>query len=42
MFYVYILESVKDDKLYIGFTKDLKKRFLKHNAGKVFSTKSRI
>ena len=42
MFYVYILKSVKDGNLYIGFTQDLKKRLLKHNAGKVFSTKSRI
>lgn len=41
MFYVYILQSNKDNKLYIGFTNDLQKRLLKHNTGKVFSTKSR-
>jgi putative endonuclease len=41
MFYVYILQSIKDGNLYAGFTPDLRKRLLKHNAGKVFSTKSR-
>lgn len=41
MFYVYILKSSKDNKLYIGSTNDLKKRFKQHNEGKVFSTKKR-
>jgi putative endonuclease len=41
MLYVYILKSLKDDKLYTGFTDNIKKRLLKHNLGKVFSTKSR-
>ncbi|KKP47609.1 MAG: hypothetical protein UR39_C0003G0012 [Candidatus Woesebacteria bacterium GW2011_GWA1_33_30] len=41
MFYTYILKSLKDSKLYIGSTKDLKARFLLHNNGKVFSTKYR-
>jgi len=41
MFYVYILQSLKDNNLYSGFTNNLKRRLLKHNAGKVFSTKSR-
>lgn len=41
MFYTYILESLKDGKLYTGFTPDLKRRLVKHNSGKVFSTKSR-
>lgn len=41
MFYVYILRSKKDKNCYIGSTKDLKNRFLKHNQGKVFSTKLR-
>jgi len=41
MYYVYILKSKKDGELYIGSTKDLKKRFLLHNLGKVFSTKHR-
>jgi putative endonuclease len=41
MFYVYILLSPKDGSLYTGFTNDLKKRLVKHNSGRVFSTKSR-
>jgi len=41
MFYVYILQSLKDSKLYTGFIDNLQKRILKHNFGKVFSTKSR-
>lgn len=42
MFYVYILRSKKDGKMYIGSTHDLRKRFREHNNGKVFSTKSRV
>lgn len=42
MFYVYVLRSDKDAKMYTGFTSDLKKRLVKHNTGKVFSTKSRL
>lgn len=41
MYYVYILQSKKDKNLYIGRTNDLKKRFLLHNNGKIFSTKKR-
>lgn len=39
MYYVYILKSIKYDKLYTGSTKDLKKRLVEHNLGKVQSTK---
>lgn len=39
MFYVYILKSLKDKSLYIGFTPDLRNRIEKHNNGEVFSTK---
>jgi len=38
---VYIVQSLKDGKLYTGFTDNLRKRILKHNLGKVFSTKSK-
>ncbi|MEK7212202.1 MAG: GIY-YIG nuclease family protein [Patescibacteria group bacterium] len=41
MFYVYVLKSVKDGKLYTGFAPNLRKRLTKHNDGKVFSTKNR-
>lgn len=39
MHYVYVLESTKGKKIYIGFTSDLKNRFELHNSGKVKSTK---
>jgi putative endonuclease len=42
MFYVYILKSLKDHKLYIGSTNDLERRLKEHNEGKCFSTKSRV
>lgn len=39
MFYTYCLQSLKNNELYIGFTKDLKKRLSEHNQGLNFSTK---
>ena len=41
MYYVYILKSLKDNSLYIGYTSDLKKRFTDHNNGKSLATKYR-
>jgi putative endonuclease len=41
MFYTYILKSKKDDKLYIGFCENLKKRVIEHNNGFVNATKNR-
>jgi len=38
MFYVYVLNSERYKELYIGSTKDLKKRIIEHNTGKVKST----
>lgn len=38
-YYVYILQSLKNKSLYIGYTSDLKKRFLEHNSGKNRATK---
>lgn len=35
------LRSEKDGKLYVGWTDDLRKRFKKHNAGKVTATQDR-
>ena len=40
-FYVYVLLSEKDGKLYTGYTKNLKNRISDHNDGKVSSTKLR-
>ena len=39
MYYVYIIKSKKNDKLYIGYTNDLKRRFQEHNEGKSTYTK---
>ena len=41
-FYVYVLKSLKDNKLYIGCTGDLLKRIVAHNKGAVASTKGRL
>ncbi len=41
MYYVYILGSLKDGKLYVGYSNNLKRRFGEHNAGKVRITKHR-
>lgn len=41
MYYVYILQSLRDKNIYTGFTSDLKKRYQQHLDGKVESTKSR-
>jgi len=41
MFYVYVLKSNKDKKLYTGFTNNLKLRFEQHQKGKMESTKDR-
>jgi putative endonuclease len=41
MYYVYVLRSMADRKLYIGYTANLKNRFQQHQAGAVASTQSR-
>lgn len=40
-YYVYILLSQKDHKLYIGFTNDLKRRLTQHANGESLATKNR-
>ncbi len=42
MFFVYVLYSVKFDKIYIGHTSDIEKRLLQHNSGKHRYTKRYI
>ena len=41
MYYVYILKSLKDSRLYIGRSSQLKKRLVEHNQGRVTSTTHR-
>ncbi len=38
---IYVLFSLKDKKLYIGYTTNLEKRLSEHSSGKVTSTKDR-
>jgi putative endonuclease len=40
--YVYVLRSLKDNCLYVGFTKDLSARVQAHNSGAIPSTRRRI
>ncbi len=41
MYYVYVLQSEIDNKLYIGYTKNLKLRIEQHQQGYVESTRNR-
>lgn len=39
MYYVYCLLSTKTSDLYVGYSDDLKRRFIEHNNGSVKATK---
>jgi putative endonuclease len=41
MYYIYVLFSHKDRRLYVGYTNDLKRRVIEHKAGYSKSTKDR-
>jgi putative endonuclease len=41
IYFVYILYSHKDKKLYVGCTQDTEQRLKEHNYGKVVATKNR-
>lgn len=41
-YWVYILRSQKDRKLYVGLSSDVATRLYCHNAGRVRSTKHRV
>lgn len=42
IYYIYILQSERDNNFYTGYTSDLRKRINEHNGGNVISTKKRI
>jgi len=42
MYYVYVLQSLKDGKQYIGFSRNLKRRMQEHKSGGSESTKKRL
>ena len=39
MYYVYVLQSIKEKIYYTGFTSDLGRRIIEHNSGQQVSTK---
>ena len=41
MYYTYVLFSLKDRKLYTGYTENIKRRINEHNQGLVSSTRHR-
>ena len=41
MFYTYVLYSLKDKRLYTGYTDDLRNRFKLHNNNRIRATKGR-
>lgn len=41
MFYVYVIQSEKDSRYYIGYTSNIEARLIFHNEGKNKSTKYR-
>lgn len=41
MYYVYVIKSLRDGKLYVGHTNDLKRRMKEHNNGLVKATRTR-
>ena len=41
-YYTYVLLSLKDNEIYIGYTDDLNHRLKEHNLGNVLATKSRL
>lgn len=41
MYYTYVLRSLKDKKLYTGYSSNLKQRFEEHNRGRIEVTKYR-
>ena len=40
--YIYVLQSLKDSKFYVGYTNDVSRRVEEHNKGKVPSTRQRV
>jgi putative endonuclease len=42
MYYVYVLQSIKDGTTYIGYSDNPEKRLKEHNAGKTKSIKHKL
>ncbi|MGB2632113.1 MAG: GIY-YIG nuclease family protein [Minisyncoccales bacterium] len=41
MYYIYILQSLKDQRTYVGYSHDIQNRLARHNAGQVPATQNR-
>ena len=41
-FYVYAIVSMKDNRIYVGISRNVEKRVIEHNDRKIFSTKAFI
>jgi len=41
MYFIYILQSLKDIRTYVGYSKDVNNRLIQHNSGQVPATKNR-
>ncbi len=39
MYYIYVLKSIKNNDVYVGYSTDLKRRFSDHNKGFVRATR---
>jgi putative endonuclease len=40
MYFTYVLQSLKDNRIYVGLTEDVERRLKQHNAGYNRSTKA--
>jgi len=41
MFFVYVLQSLKDGRTYVGYTYEINQRLARHNSGQVKATRNR-
>lgn len=41
MYFIYILQSLKDQRTYVGYSHDIQNRLASHNAGQVPATQNR-
>ena len=41
MYFIYILQSLKDKRTYVGYTNNLEERLRRHNSGQVTATRHR-
>ena len=42
MYYVYLLRSIKDGSIYIGYTRDLQRRLEEHRSGITYTTRKHL